>query len=83
MGEPLNPNLPYTSAEIVWICRNEMPRILEDMLARRTRSLFLDVRASLAIAPAVADIMADELKCDNKWKEQQLEEYSKIVLNYL
>jgi glycerol-3-phosphate dehydrogenase len=83
MGEPLNPNLPYTRAEIVWICRNEMPRTLEDMLARRTRSLFLDVRTSLTIAPAVADIMADELKCDNKWKDQQLEEYKKIVLNYL
>lgn len=83
MEEPLNPNLPYTRAEIVWICRNEMPRTLEDMLARRTRSLLLDVRASIAIAPAVADIMADELKCDNKWKEQQLEAYKKLTLNYL
>ncbi len=83
LGELLNSNLSYTKAEIVWICRNEMPRTLDDMLARRTRSLFLDVRASLAIAPAVADIMAGELRYDNKWKELQLEEYKKIVLNYL
>ena len=83
MRELLNPNLPYTRAEIIWICRNEMPRTIEDVLARRTRSLFLDVRASIAIAPAVADIMAGELGYDNRWKEHQIEEYKKLTLNYL
>jgi glycerol-3-phosphate dehydrogenase len=83
MGEPLNPVLPYTRAEIIWICRNEMPRTLEDMLARRTRSLFLDVSASVAMAPEVADIMAEELGYDSRWKEQQLEAYNKLTLNYL
>jgi len=83
LRELLNPLLPYTKAEIIWICRNEMPRTLEDMLARRTRSLFLDVRASITIAPAVADIMARELKYDDKWKDQQLEEYNKLTINYL
>jgi glycerol-3-phosphate dehydrogenase len=83
MKEQLDPLLPYTKAEIVWICRNEMPRTLEDILARRTRTLFLDVQTSLAVAPAVADIMARELRYDNRWKEQQLEEYRKLALNYL
>jgi len=83
LGELLNPLLPYTKAEIIWICRNEMPRTLEDMLARRTRSLFLDVRASITIAPAVVNIMAEELRYDDKWKDQQLEEYNKLTINYL
>jgi glycerol-3-phosphate dehydrogenase len=83
MEEQLTPDLPYTKAEIVWICRNEMPRTLEDMLARRTRALFLDVRASIRIAPAVAGIMADELRQDRRWAEQQLEEYKNLILNYL
>ncbi len=83
LEEQLTPDLPYTKAEIVWICRNEMPRTLEDMLARRTRALFLDVRASFRIAPDVAGIMADELKHDGRWKEQQLEEYKNLTLNYL
>ncbi len=83
LRELMNPLLPYTRAEIIWICRNEMPRTLEDMLARRTRSLFLDVRASITIAPAVADIMAEELRYDDKWKDQQLEEYNKLTINYL
>ena len=83
LAELLNPLLPYTKAEIIWICRNEMPRNLEDILARRTRSLFLDVRASVVIAPQVADIMADEFRYDNTWKERQLEEYNNLMLNYL
>ncbi len=83
LRELLSQLLPYTRAEIIWICRNEMPQTLEDMLARRTRSLFLDVRASVAIAPIVADIMAEELRYDNTWKEKQLEEYNKLILNYL
>ena len=83
LGELLNPLLPYTRAEIIWICRNEMPRTIEDMLARRTRSMFLDVKTSLAIAPDVAEIMAEEFRYDTTWKEQQLEEYNKLILNYL
>ena len=34
---------------------------LEDILARRTRALFLNARASCRYAPEVADIMAEEL----------------------
>jgi len=83
LGKKLNPLLPYTRAEIVWICRNEMPRTIEDMLARRTRSMFLDVKTSLAIAPAVAEIMAEEFRYDTTWKEQQLKEYNKLIINYL
>lgn len=83
LGNLLDPRLLYTKAEIIWICRNEMPRTLEDMLARRTRALFLDTRASAEIAPEVADIMSDELKTGNSWKENQLKDYNKLILNYL
>ena len=38
-----------------------MPVTLEDMLARRTRSLFLDARASLRIAAACGRLMVKEL----------------------
>ncbi len=83
LGDLLDPRLPYTKAEIIWICRNEMPGTLEDMLARRTRALFLDTRASAEIAPEVADIMSGELKTDDAWKERQLNEYNQLILNYL
>jgi glycerol-3-phosphate dehydrogenase len=82
-GRQLHPGLPYTKAEIMWICRNEMPVKLEDVLARRTRSLFLDARASLEIAHRVAETMAAELGRDEKWIEEQEAEYKQITVNYL
>jgi glycerol-3-phosphate dehydrogenase len=60
-----------------------MPRMLDDVLARRTRALFLDVKASVKIAPEVADIMMQELDLSYSWKDEQLRDYNKLVLNYL
>jgi glycerol-3-phosphate dehydrogenase len=83
LGEPIDTRLPYTRAEIIWICRNEMPVTLEDILARRTRALFLNARASLEIAPYVAEIMTREMGLDEGWSRLQLEEYKKLIANYL
>ncbi len=60
LGAPMDPGLPYTRAEMIWICRNEMPLYLEDLLARRSRALFLNAQASSAIAADAAGIMAAE-----------------------
>ncbi len=79
----LHPRLPYTEAELRWICREEMPYKLEDMLARRTRALFLDAAASLEMASGAANIMAEELGFDEQWKKTELEEYAKLVENYI
>lgn len=83
MGEPLHPGLPYCKAEITWIARNEMPRTLEDMLARRTRALILDARASAEAGPVVAGIMAKELGFGPDWIERQLRDYEERLINYL
>ncbi len=60
-----------------------MPGKLEDILARRTRALFLDAAASLEMASEAADIMAEELGLDESWKKKELEEYGKLVENYI
>jgi glycerol-3-phosphate dehydrogenase len=83
LGLPLDSRLPYTRAEILWICRNEMPFNIEDILARRTRALLLNARASVDIAPEVADIMANELGYDREWVSKQVEEYNQLVKNYI
>lgn len=83
MGELVHPRLPYCKAEIVWITRNEMPRTLEDMLARRTRALFLDARASAEAGPLVAGIMAEELGFGSDWIEKQLRNYKELIVNYI
>jgi len=83
LGLPIDQRLPYTKAEILWICRNEMPLMLEDILARRTRSLFLNARASAEIAPEVAGLMAIELGYDRQWEEEQVENYCQLVKSYI
>jgi glycerol-3-phosphate dehydrogenase len=83
LGIPFDPKLPYTRAEIIWSCRNEMPLTIEDMLARRTRALFLNARASLHIAPEVAELMAGELGFDIRWREEQIESFKELIKNYL
>ena len=83
LGIPISEELPYTRAELIWICRNEMPLNLEDILARRTRALILNARASAAIAPDVAALMAKELGYDEKWQKEQVKSYNELVKNYI
>ncbi|MGD9900498.1 MAG: glycerol-3-phosphate dehydrogenase/oxidase [Calditrichaceae bacterium] len=83
LGEPLHPDLPYTRAEIVWAVHREMARTVEDVLARRTRALLLNARASMEIAEEVAGIMDDELEKGKKWRKQQVEDFLKLAENYI
>ncbi len=39
LGERLHPHFPYRKSEVIWQVREEMARTVEDVLARRTRSL--------------------------------------------
>ena len=83
LGEQLNPALPYTAAEVVWATRREMARTVEDVLARRTRALFLNAPAALAMAPKVIDIMAQELQKDSQWKKDELSKFQKLCKLYI
>jgi glycerol-3-phosphate dehydrogenase len=66
-----------------WFARHEMARTVEDVLARRTRLLFLDARAALAKAPEVARELASELGRDDAWQELQLESFKKTAAQFL
>jgi glycerol-3-phosphate dehydrogenase len=81
--ERLHSRLPYTKAEIIWGVRHEMARTVEDILARRVRALFLDARAAIDMAPAVAELMANELHKDTAWKEEQVTSFIKTAQSYL
>jgi len=82
LGKPLHPELPYCGAEVIWAARNEMGRTVEDVLARRTRALFLNAKAASAIAPRVAELMANELGRDFEWQRQQLQAFSALASSY-
>jgi glycerol-3-phosphate dehydrogenase len=82
-AEPLDGALPYTGAEVVWAVRHEMARTLEDVLARRTRALFLNAQAAMRIAPRAVKLMAGELQQTGEWEADQLRSFRKTAQNYL
>ena len=79
----LHPRLPYRLREVVWAARYEMARTVEDVLARRTRALFLDARAAIEAAPVVANLLAKELGRSDAWREKDLQSFLTMAQGYV
>jgi glycerol-3-phosphate dehydrogenase len=79
----LHPRLPFRLREVVWAARYEMARTVEDVLARRTRALFLDARAAMEAAPAVANLLARELHRCDAWTADDLRSFQETAKGYL
>ena len=79
----LHADLPYTEAEVIWGVRQEMALTVEDILARRTRALFLNSKAAVAMAPRVAALMAGELGRGENWIEQQIAAFGRTARAYI
>lgn len=76
-------DLKINKAQVVWAVKNEYARNIEDVLARRTRALFLDAKESIRMAPTVAKIMANELGYDNGWEVNQVKTFTELAQGYL
>ncbi|MGE5647559.1 MAG: glycerol-3-phosphate dehydrogenase/oxidase [Acidobacteriota bacterium] len=83
LAQPLHQRLPYRAAEAVWAARHEMARTVEDVLARRTRALFLDARAAMEMAPQTAALLARELGRDAVWEAEQVRRFRDLARGYL
>jgi glycerol-3-phosphate dehydrogenase len=79
----LHPRLPFRRREVIWAARHEMARTVEDVLARRTRALFLNAKAAMEAAPAVADLLAAELERSDAWKARDLQSFLGVAKGYL
>ena len=77
-SQPIHPALPYVQGELVWAIRFEAARTVEDLLARRTRALFLDAKAAWQAAPMAAELLASELERDSQWITGQLESFKTV-----
>lgn len=82
-GDVISEDLHIIKAQVILAIRNELARNVIDVLARRTRALFLNAKESVRIAPIVADIMAVELNRDKKWKEHQIKTFNTIAQGYI
>ena len=60
----LTPGL--SEAMVRFAVRHEYARSVEDVLARRSRLLFLDAAQAVAVAPKVAAVLQDELNTDGQ-----------------
>lgn len=78
----LSPNLPISEEQIIQACKKEMALTLLDVLARRSRCLFLDAKETQKIAPKAAQIMAIALNCKEGWAEVQVQQFNAIAKNY-
>jgi len=81
-GDTLLEGFPYLECEIEYACKNEMVVTLKDMLTLRMRLAFLNKEAALAIAPKVADLMAQSLGWSRREKNRQLKEAQDYIAQF-
>ena len=82
LAQPLHAALAYRRAEVIWAVRVEMAQTVEDVLARRTRALFLNAAAAIDMAPEVAHLMAVELGHDAAWERREVAAFAAVAQHY-
>ena len=82
LAAALGDRLPLIAAQVVWAARMEMARTVEDVLARRSRALFLNAGEAIRMAPAVAALLATELRQDDAWQRRQISEFESVASGY-
>lgn len=73
----------YSAETVKSFIDTEMAVCIEDMLARRTRLLFLDAKKAMQAAPLVARQMAAILNNDEEWIQRELENFMLLARDYL
>ncbi len=59
-SERIHPDLPYAREDLERAVRDEMAQTIEDVLARRTRALFLNAGAAMELSVMTAEIIESE-----------------------
>ena len=77
------PEKIYSTGNIKKFMENEMAITVEDVLARRTRLLFLDAKAAIQAAPLVAKQMATILNKDEDWIQTEIDNFMQLAKNYI
>ena len=80
--DKLHSDLPYFQAEVIYQARFEKAKTVEDVLARRTRAAFLNIKASIESSVKVAEILAAELDRDQAWQTEQVNEFKLFSENF-
>jgi glycerol-3-phosphate dehydrogenase len=81
-GSALHPSLDLNEAEIAQAVLEEMAVTIEDVLARRSRALFLDSQAALQCVPHVRRVLQDELRLSDEVLDQQEARFRELAFQY-
>jgi len=79
----LHSGADITETAIEYFVKHEMAQTVEDILARRTRLLFLDARLAIEKSNETASVMAKHMNKDEAWIKKQIEEFNTIAKNYI
>ena len=82
LGKPFHDLLPYTSAFFDYAIENELVESVEDLLARRTRCLFINKNATLEIVDEMINRIAVAKKKDVTWKINQKNQFLHLANSY-
>ena len=79
----LHENYSYNIGEVIFAIRHELAETVEDILARRTRLLFLDAMIASSLAPFIASILAKELVKSKDWEIEQVNVFQRLAKQYI
>jgi glycerol-3-phosphate dehydrogenase len=79
----LHTEMEYSEKDIAWFVEHEMAMTVEDVLARRTRLLFLNAAAAVEKAPSVARQLAGLFNKDEKWINEQVNSFYLLARQYI
>jgi len=82
MSKILHPEIEITEADIDHAVNHQWARTVDDVLARRSRALFLNASAAISVAPLVAQRMARLLGHDRTWEETQVASFERLAAGY-
>jgi glycerol-3-phosphate dehydrogenase len=78
----IHSSFQYTNRDVEYFVKKEMAITIEDVLARRTRMLFLDAHAAIETAPSVARVMATVMKKNEAWINEQVASFTELAKQY-
>jgi glycerol-3-phosphate dehydrogenase len=78
----IHTSFQYSERDVEYFVKNEMAMTVEDVLARRTRLLFLDAQAAIEVAPLVAKAMASAMQKDVQWINEQIASFTDLAKQY-
>ncbi len=78
----LHSELMLTNGQLDHAVKHQWARTIDDVLARRSRALFLNAEAANSIAPLVARRMSSLLGKDEVWEQSQIAAFRQLAEHY-